>query len=489
MGSLQHQSVDSDQTTATGTSGPAPSSSGGRGNSFAQDQLHAGHDCHRDGTRPDAPVDQRDALSRHRRNLAMMNRIIDSGLSVQVDPSEGFDSRANLLHNTAEWIDQGQALMFVLTPTHDSHLRPSVGAGDYAFFDNRVDYKGAGHTYDDSLDAAGQATNDAGLDIEPGDILGGMSSDGTRLTVNDPTSQGENTTTETLIHEVQHDADQSNAGSPWAVTRPAADPAAVDRAPSWTYNNFQSEFRAYWMENPEGSAADQYGSSTDAAVTNIAITAIDQGADQVTGGGDDTTTTVNTAFSNKRQEDIFNHLFDQRADNLYWDWALDGGAGDFTETYGYLPHYYVFDPAYKAMVDAYTQPVAGNLVNSVRIQALSEALTTKDMAQVRTAVQALDALDQTYLADRSQSQPVWTQAQADLTAAEFTAFEGLIAAPMGPWQDETTTVQRGDTLSALAGRYLGDTARWREIYVLNRAVIGDDPDLILPGQLLTLPAM
>ena len=87
------------------------------------------------------------------------------------------------------------------------------------------------------------------------------------------------------------------------------------------------------------------------------------------------------------------------------------------------------------------------------------------------------------------AQPLWTQAQSDLTAAEFTEFEGLIFTPMGPFQEETTTVQRGDTLSALAGRYLGDTARWREIYTPNRGVIGDDPDVIRPGQVLTLPAM
>ncbi len=490
MGGQSHQHADSSALDTAPDGGGHSHGAAGHGNAAALEDLRAsGHDCstHRDGTRPDAPVDKRGALSRHRRNLAMMERIIQSGLSVQPDPADGYNSRANLLKNSAEWIDQGEAQMFVLSPTHDSHLRPSVGAGDYAFFDTRVDYEGSGHDYDDTLDAAGQATNDAGLEIEPGSILGGMSSDGTTLTVNDPTSQGENVVTETLIHEVQHDADQS-AGE-WAVTRPAADPAAVDRAPSWTYNNYQSEFRAYWMENPEGSAADNYGSSTDTAVTNITITAVDQGADQVTGGGDDTTSSATTAFSNKRQEDIFNHLFDSRSDNLYWDWTLDGGSGDFTETYGYVPHYYVFDPAYKAMVDAYTAPVAGNLVNSVRIQKLSEALATNDMAQVRTAAGNLDALDLTYLSDRTQSQPLWTQAQSDLTAAEYTEFEGLIVAPMGPYQQETTTVQRGDTLSALAGRYLGDTARWREIYDANRDVIGDDPDLILPGQVLTLPAM
>jgi LysM repeat protein len=494
MPSQQYQTPNSSTDVSSAASPQSTGSQASRGNAFAQVQLREkgppsdGH-LHRDGTRPEAPATKRSALARNRANLTMMKRIIDSGLSVEVDPSKGFNSRANLLHNTAEWIDEGNAQMFVLSPTHDSHLRPSVGAGDYAFFDNRVDFKGSGHTYDDSLDVAGDATNDSGLEIEPGSILGGMSSDGNTLTVNDPLAQGENVITETLIHEVQHDADQSNAGSPWAATAPANDPSATDSAPSWAYNNYQSEFRAYWMENPEGSAPDQFESSTDLAVTNFNITAIDQGADQVTGGGDDTSVTVSTAFTNARQESIFNQLFESRADSLYWDWTLDGGAGDFSDTYSYLPHYYALDPNYKAMVDGYTNPVAGNLVNSVRIQSLSEALTAGDMAGVRTAAGNLDALDLTYLTDRSQSQPLWSQAQSDLTASEFTEFEGLIVAPAGPYQQETVTVQPGDTLWALAGRYLGDNSRWREIYNLNRAVVGDDPNCILPTQVLTLPAM
>ncbi|GGN89887.1 transglycosylase [Streptomyces albiflavescens] len=43
------------------------------------------------------------------------------------------------------------------------------------------------------------------------------------------------------------------------------------------------------------------------------------------------------------------------------------------------------------------------------------------------------------------------------------------------------TVRSGDTLSGIAARH-GTT--WREIYAANRAVIGGDPDLIVPGQRL-----
>lgn len=57
----------------------------------------------------------------------------------------------------------------------------------------------------------------------------------------------------------------------------------------------------------------------------------------------------------------------------------------------------------------------------------------------------------------------------------------------------TVVVQDGDTLWAIAQRQLGaasDDAVGRacaRLYDLNRAVIGDDPDLIHPGQLLRLP--
>lgn len=46
----------------------------------------------------------------------------------------------------------------------------------------------------------------------------------------------------------------------------------------------------------------------------------------------------------------------------------------------------------------------------------------------------------------------------------------------------TYTVRSGDSLSSIAG------AGWRELYQLNRGVIGGNPNLIYPGQVLHLPA-
>ncbi|NNN34928.1 LysM peptidoglycan-binding domain-containing protein [Streptomyces sp. S3(2020)] len=45
------------------------------------------------------------------------------------------------------------------------------------------------------------------------------------------------------------------------------------------------------------------------------------------------------------------------------------------------------------------------------------------------------------------------------------------------------TVRKGDTLSGIAARH-GTT--WQRIHAANKAVIGDDPDLIVPGQRLEL---
>lgn len=48
------------------------------------------------------------------------------------------------------------------------------------------------------------------------------------------------------------------------------------------------------------------------------------------------------------------------------------------------------------------------------------------------------------------------------------------------------TVVSGDCLWNIAKRWLGDGARWGEIYELNRDQI-DSPDLIYPGQVLVMP--
>jgi nucleoid-associated protein YgaU len=56
---------------------------------------------------------------------------------------------------------------------------------------------------------------------------------------------------------------------------------------------------------------------------------------------------------------------------------------------------------------------------------------------------------------------------------------------------DTYVVQQGDTLSGIAARYYGSAVRekWMAIYEANKAVIGDNPSLIKPGQELKIPKL
>ena len=66
--------------------------------------------------------------------------------------------------------------------------------------------------------------------------------------------------------------------------------------------------------------------------------------------------------------------------------------------------------------------------------------------------------------------------------------------PTCPVRDRVVVVAAGDSLWSLAAGALGAgatdaevTAEWHRIHELNRGVVGDDPDLIHPGQRLLLP--
>ncbi len=58
---------------------------------------------------------------------------------------------------------------------------------------------------------------------------------------------------------------------------------------------------------------------------------------------------------------------------------------------------------------------------------------------------------------------------------------------------EAYVVQPGDSLWSIARTHPGPTTsvdqRWRAIWAANRDVVGDDPDLIVPGQTLSLPTI
>lgn len=59
-------------------------------------------------------------------------------------------------------------------------------------------------------------------------------------------------------------------------------------------------------------------------------------------------------------------------------------------------------------------------------------------------------------------------------------------APVMPPATRTYTVKAGDSLSKIAAREYGDAGQWKKIHEANRDLI-PNPDLIHPGQVLTLP--
>lgn len=76
-------------------------------------------------------------------------------------------------------------------------------------------------------------------------------------------------------------------------------------------------------------------------------------------------------------------------------------------------------------------------------------------------------------------------AEGQIVQATATIASAARARPMPP-APKTYTVKPGDTLWAIAKKTLNDGSRWREIYDNNMDVIGKDPNLIFPGQVLRI---
>jgi LysM repeat protein len=72
--------------------------------------------------------------------------------------------------------------------------------------------------------------------------------------------------------------------------------------------------------------------------------------------------------------------------------------------------------------------------------------------------------------------------------ADFSDVQSAsMSTPAAPVERERTyTVVAGDSLSKIAKREYGDANKWHQIYAANKATISN-PDLIHPGQVLTLP--
>jgi nucleoid-associated protein YgaU len=78
----------------------------------------------------------------------------------------------------------------------------------------------------------------------------------------------------------------------------------------------------------------------------------------------------------------------------------------------------------------------------------------------------------------------------DKPRADFSGVQSgsssTASAPKSAASARTYTVVSGDSLSKIAKREYGDAQKWQVIYQANRDKISN-PDLIHPGQVLTIP--
>ena len=59
--------------------------------------------------------------------------------------------------------------------------------------------------------------------------------------------------------------------------------------------------------------------------------------------------------------------------------------------------------------------------------------------------------------------------------------------PGANMNQDVYTVQSGDSLSKIAKKHYGNANAWTKIYNANKSEIGDNPDLIHPGQKFVIP--
>lgn len=91
-------------------------------------------------------------------------------------------------------------------------------------------------------------------------------------------------------------------------------------------------------------------------------------------------------------------------------------------------------------------------------------------------------------ANASIAQPAAPVSNASATAmtSDSLSLSGLLPQPSAANDGTTYTVQSGDTLSGIASSQLGDANQWQALYQQNQDQIAD-PNLIYPGQVLSLP--
>ena len=80
-----------------------------------------------------------------------------------------------------------------------------------------------------------------------------------------------------------------------------------------------------------------------------------------------------------------------------------------------------------------------------------------------------------------------TSTKADIDKAKADMVKKQIELMKEAKEVKKHTVVAGDTLSAISKKYYDDANKYMKIYEANKALIGDNPDMIKPGMELVIP--
>ena len=81
-----------------------------------------------------------------------------------------------------------------------------------------------------------------------------------------------------------------------------------------------------------------------------------------------------------------------------------------------------------------------------------------------------------------------TSSKNTTTVSEITSVSKPRVKSENAPSNKTYTVKSGDSLWKIAASFLGDGSKWNKIYEANKTVIGGNPNLLQPGQILTIPS-
>lgn len=301
-----------------------------------------------------APASFAAATERHKANLSLLNNMLATGKSEK-------DSKwGKSWPNACQWLLAGKTTLHALTETHDSLARATTlgDASLRAFFGISAVVPTVS-TYDEN-----DQTKAANIDLVNPSWLGYRQAGApSKVVIIDPVTKSKSLVQETIVHEVQHDADHHTAGD---------------------FDRYQTEFDAYWIDKTFGDMSSRKGT-----------------ADETKTAADGT---VMNGFDNARQQRIFIHLYDSAS---YPYVATGWGVA-----------------AFKAKVIALTFPTGINLVDSVRIDDLYLELTKAppDVAEAKKKLKRLTGHDQAAIASPAMV-GAWRALIATLTdAADRTYF-------------------------------------------------------------------